>query len=177
MLIVRFSPFSFFLIVLVYSKKHTFMYYSLNCWALQNLKSLSYNFLSFIFCLLLLSTNSRSRRLCEKVPVSLRTREIRFHFVSAKSWGNKSVNTVLYRPSMFNHDHRWASTSISMSAISDIWHRHLLFQYRRQICRTEKRHSDIGSVPISTSEFIPISDIEEKDIFLPADTNPRPWKW
>jgi hypothetical protein len=48
-----------------------------------------------------------------------------------------------------------------MSAISDIRHRHLLFWYRRQIYRTEKRHSDIGSVPISTSEFIPISDIEE----------------
>ncbi len=58
--------------------------------------------------------------------------------------------------------HRWASTSISMSAISDIPHRHLLFRYRKQICRTEKRHSDIGSVPISTSGFIPISDIEEK---------------
>jgi hypothetical protein len=58
--------------------------------------------------------------------------------------------------------HRWASTSISMSVISDIRHRHLLFRYRRQICWTEKRHSDIGSVPISTSEFIPISDIEEK---------------
>jgi hypothetical protein len=60
--------------------------------------------------------------------------------------------------------HRWASTSISMSAISDIRHRHLLFRYRRQICWTEKRHSDIGSVPISTSELIPISDIEEKNI-------------
>jgi hypothetical protein len=62
--------------------------------------------------------------------------------------------------------HRWASTSISMSAISDIRHRHLLFRYRRQICRTEKRHSDIGSVPISTSELIPISDIEEKNISI-----------
>jgi hypothetical protein len=61
---------------------------------------------------------------------------------------------------------RWASTSISMSAISDIRHRHLLFRYRRQICRTEKRHSDIGSVPISTSELIPISDIEEKNISI-----------
>ncbi len=47
--------------------------------------------------------------------------------------------------------------------ISDIWHRHLLFRYRRHICWTEKRHSDIGSVPISTSELIPISDIEEKN--------------
>ncbi len=53
-----------------------------------------------------------------------------------------------------------------MSAISNIRHRHLLFRYRRQICRTEKRHSDIGSVPISTSEFIPISDIEEKKNFI-----------
>jgi hypothetical protein len=65
---------------------------------------------------------------------------------------------------LITYYHRWASTSISMSAISDIQHRHLLFQYRRQICRTEKRHSDIGSVPKSTSEFIPISDIEEKKI-------------
>jgi hypothetical protein len=58
--------------------------------------------------------------------------------------------------------HGWASTSISMSAISDIWHRHMLFRYRRQIYRTEKLFSDIGSVSISTSEFIPISDFEEK---------------
>ncbi len=58
-----------------------------------------------------------------------------------------------------------------MSAISDIRHRHLLFQYRREICRTEKRHSDIGSVLISTSEFIPISDIEEKK-FPPCEFEP-----
>jgi hypothetical protein len=70
--------------------------------------------------------------------------------------------------------HKWASTSISMSAISDIRHWHLLFRYRRQICRTEKSHSDIGSVLISTSEFIPISDIEETKILLHADSNPRP---
>ncbi len=63
------------------------------------------------------------------------------------------------------YPHRWASTLISMSAISDIQHRHLLFRYRSEICRTEKHHSDIGSVPISTSEFIPISDIEEKKYF------------
>ncbi len=30
---------------------------------------------------------------------------------------------------------------------------------------TEKRHYDIESVPISTSELIPISDIEEKKFF------------
>jgi hypothetical protein len=70
--------------------------------------------------------------------------------------------------------HKWASTSISMSAISDIRHRHLLFRYRRQICRTEKRYSDIGSVLISTSEFITISDIEETKILLHADSNLRP---
>jgi hypothetical protein len=54
---------------------------------------------------------------------------------------------------------------LNVGAISVIRHRHLLFRYRRQICRTEERHSDIGSVPISTSELIPISDIEEKNIF------------
>ncbi len=69
--------------------------------------------------------------------------------------------------------HRWASTSISMSAISNIRHRQLLFRYRRQICRTEKRHSDIGSVPISTSEFILISDIEENNI-SPSRFKPTP---
>ncbi len=61
------------------------------------------------------------------------------------------VNRVLNGPF-----HRWASTSISMSAISDIRHRHMLFRYRRQICRTEKRHSEIGTLPISTSEFTPM---------------------
>ncbi len=43
-------------------------------------------------------------------------------------------------------------------------HRHLLFRYRKEICRTENCHSDIGRVPISTSESIPISDIQK--IFL-----------
>jgi hypothetical protein len=43
-----------------------------------------------------------------------------------------------------------------MSAISDIRHRHLLFRYQRQKCRTENCHADIGSVAISTSESIPI---------------------
>ncbi len=64
--------------------------------------------------------------------------------------------------------HRWASTSISMTAIFDIRHRHLLFQYRRQICQTEKRHSDIGSLPTLTPEFIAISDIEEQNFSLSA---------
>jgi hypothetical protein len=62
------------------------------------------------------------------------------------------------------HRHRWASTSILMLAISDIRHQHLFFRYRRQICWPEKRHSDIGSVLISSSEFIPISDIDLKII-------------
>ncbi len=48
--------------------------------------------------------------------------------------------------------------------ISDIRHRHLLFRYRKKICRTENCHSDIGSVPISTSESIPISNIQ--NIFI-----------
>ncbi len=71
------------------------------------------------------------------------------------------------------HRHRWASTSILMSAISAIQHRHLLFQYWRQICLLEKRHSDIGSVPISSSEFIPISDIDVK-IISPTGLEPSP---
>jgi hypothetical protein len=37
----------------------------------------------------------------------------------------------------------------------------------------KKRNSDIGSVQISTSEFIPISDIEEKNTYFPADLNLR----
>ncbi len=61
--------------------------------------------------------------------------------------------------------------------VGDIRHRHPLFRYQRQICWTEKHHSDIGSVPILTSEFIPISDIEENKKFYPADSNPRPLGW
>jgi hypothetical protein len=57
--------------------------------------------------------------------------------------------------------HRWASTSTSISAISDIRHRHLLVRYRKKICRNENCHSDIGRVPISTSESIPISNIQK----------------
>jgi hypothetical protein len=48
-----------------------------------------------------------------------------------------------------------------MSAISDIRHRHLLFRYRKKICRSENCNSDIRRVPISTSESIPISDIQK----------------
>jgi hypothetical protein len=43
-----------------------------------------------------------------------------------------------------HNTHRWASTSILMSTISDIRHRQLFFRHQRQICRTEKCHSDIG---------------------------------
>ncbi len=88
------------------------------------------------------------------------------------SWATKNSDVQCkyqrWAPAIFSlvcFRHRWASTSISMPALSDIRHRHLLFQYQRQICRTEKRHSDIGTVPISTSEFIPISDIKEKNYF------------
>jgi hypothetical protein len=56
--------------------------------------------------------------------------------------------------------------------VGDIRHIHMLFRYRRQICRTEKHHSDIGTLLISTSEFIPLSDIEEKKIFHQVDSNP-----
>ncbi len=38
--------------------------------------------------------------------------------------------------------HRWASTSIIMSAISDLQHRHLLFRHRNKISRTENCPSD-----------------------------------
>ncbi len=38
-----------------------------------------------------------------------------------------------------------------------------VIRYWRQICWTEKGHSDIGSVAISTSEFILISDVKEKN--------------
>ncbi len=41
-----------------------------------------------------------------------------------------------------------------MLEISDIRHRHLLFRYRNQICRTNPFHSDIGRVPLSTSASI-----------------------
>ncbi len=67
--------------------------------------------------------------------------------------------TLLYNFQVSIH-HRWASTSILMLAISDIRHRHLLFQYRKKICRTENCHSDIGRIPISTLEFIPISEFK-----------------
>ncbi len=68
--------------------------------------------------------------------------------------------------------HRWASTSILK--IGNIRHRHLLFRYRRQICRTENQHSDIGSVPISTWEFIPKSDILKKNLIPPGRFQPVP---
>ncbi len=67
----------------------------------------------------------------------------------------------IYSAGTWTNQHMWASTSTSISAISDIRHRHLLFRYRKKICRTENCHSDIGRVPISTSESIPISDIQK----------------
>jgi hypothetical protein len=38
----------------------------------------------------------------------------------------------------------------------------------------ENRHSDIGGVPMSTLEFIPISDIKRNINSYPLDSNPRP---
>jgi hypothetical protein len=72
-----------------------------------------------------------------------------------------SLGTFQKNIPFYTHVHRWASTSTSISAVSDIRHRHLLFRYRKKICRTENSHSDIGRVPISTSESIPISDIQK----------------
>jgi hypothetical protein len=59
---------------------------------------------------------------------------------------------------VWGHTHRWASTSAFMSAISDIWHRHLLFRYRNKVCQTKSFHSDIRRIRISTSASIAISD-------------------
>ncbi len=84
----------------------------------------------------------------------------------------KSANLFL------DFHHRWALTSTSMSAISDIRHRHLLFWYRRQICRTEKRHSYIYR-KYSDIDIRAHSDIRHwrKKIFQSADANPRPSDW
>jgi hypothetical protein len=59
-----------------------------------------------------------------------------------------------------------------MSAISDIRHRHLLFRYRKKICRTENCRSDIGRILILISEFIPISDIQ-KIFIISAGFKPK----
>jgi hypothetical protein len=95
------------------------------------------------------------------------------------SWQTSTATTLFSSTctlcTVLVYKHRWASTSISMSAISDIRHQHLLFRYRRQICRTEKHHSDIRSVPISTSEFIPISNIEEKIYIFLQNRTRAPW--
>ncbi len=74
----------------------------------------------------------------------------------------------------FTCGHRWASTSTSMSAISDI-----------NIC-----YSDIGDKYVGQKNVIPISEVFryrhqssfryptlKKKIFHSADTNPRPWNW
>ncbi len=73
--------------------------------------------------------------------------------------------TILYICTTGGHRHR---SQCRRYPTSDIRHRHLFFRYRRQICRTEKRLSDIGSVPISPSELIPISNMEE--IFFLVDS-------
>ncbi len=70
--------------------------------------------------------------------------------------------------------HRWASASILMSAISDIRHRHLLFRYRKRICRTDNCHYDIERVPISTSESIFRYPISKKYFSLLLILNQRP---
>ncbi len=72
-------------------------------------------------------------------------------------------------------NHRWESTSILTSAISDIRHQHLLFRYRKKICRTENWHSNIGRVPKPTSESIPILYLISRNYFShPLDLNLRP---
>ncbi len=71
------------------------------------------------------------------------------------------ISEYLYRTYLCTYYHRWVSTSILMSTISDIRHQHLLFWYRKKICRTENCHPDIGKVPISTSETILISNFQK----------------
>ncbi len=89
------------------------------------------------------------------------------------------MGQVILRPmkvfSPVSYPHRWALTSILISAMSDTRHRHLLFRYRKKICRTENCYSVIGRVPISTSYSIPISAIKHTHIFShPPELNPRP---
>jgi hypothetical protein len=74
------------------------------------------------------------------------------------------------------NSHRCASTLILMLAISDIRHRHLLFRYWKKICQTENSQSDIGRVPLSTSESIPISKKYFSHPYFshPLDLDPRP---
>ncbi len=62
-----------------------------------------------------------------------------------------------------HYQHRWASTLILMSAISDIRHQHLLFLYRKKICRTEncrwdfdiRVYSDIQKIFFTSAGFEP----------------------
>jgi hypothetical protein len=61
-----------------------------------------------------------------------------------------------------------------MSEMSDIQHRHLLVRYRRQVCRTEKRHSDIGTVLIPTSDFIPRYPTLKNKNIPPCEFEPAP---
>ncbi len=66
------------------------------------------------------------------------------------------------------YSHRWASTLISMSAISDIRHRHLLFRYRRQILKNvipisevfQYRHQSSFRYPILKKKNIPACRFE-----------------
>ncbi len=66
----------------------------------------------------------------------------------AENLATPCIRVVLYMAhwplcTLIYYNQRWASTSILMSAISDIRHRHLLFRYQKKICRTENCHSDI----------------------------------
>jgi hypothetical protein len=57
--------------------------------------------------------------------------------ISTNSMSNSKAQADLFNEKAKAHSyHRWASTSILMSAISDIRHRHLLFRYRKKICRS-----------------------------------------
>ncbi len=96
------------------------------------------------------------------MPLSSGSQEVKF--ISGSSVYSMLVVLNKATHSYYVLAHRWASTSILMSVISDIRHQHLLFRYRRQLCQTENIHSDIESVPISTSMPLPISDIEKKII-------------
>jgi hypothetical protein len=107
-------------------------------------------------------TSGVFRSPCSPQAYSRATPSMHLHMTQSRCLGNKVeyfMSSLLLYISMvyfgcacflqlhwLHHMHRWALTSILMSAISDIRHRHLLFRYRRQICWTEKRHSDIGSV-------------------------------
>jgi hypothetical protein len=94
------------------------------------------------------------------MPYTVKTSSLVYHL---------NMEMALLQSNLCGINHRWASTSALMSAISDIRHRYLLFRYRNKKCRTKSFHSDtsfssLGSNPSLHDKYLATVPLRYEDL-------------